>query len=43
MVAGGALTAYLFIIGLTMFVFPVASIVVDSWITQGPLLWLLGK
>jgi hypothetical protein len=34
---------YLLVVGLTMFVLPVASIATDAGITHAPLLWLIGK
>jgi hypothetical protein len=34
---------YLLIVGLTMLVLPVASIVIDAGITHEPMLWLIGK
>jgi hypothetical protein len=34
---------YLLIVGLTMFVLPVGSVVIDANATHGPWLWLIGK
>lgn len=34
---------YLLVVGLTMLVFPVASIVIDAGMSHAPLLWLIGK
>lgn len=35
--------AYMLVVGLTMLLLPLASVAIDSWITHGPLLWLIGK